>query len=203
MDEEGFFLSYKFELECIRIIGTYVSGTKMKFKGSFLIEEGISHYDSQIGEVFKNFNDFLGLKHQAVICNFNNPLMGWENETILLPMEPSDEFVTIALMRKFNALGQGKISMIECEIESSDSEGFSSVIINPPMDYLPSTPIFDNYWSDKPWWDRNDISSQDIDKQEEGIPFYASPFEPYIKQDPIMNNIHKFKPKVIKGDKLD
>lgn len=87
-----------------------------------------------------------------------------ENNLMFCPDEPYDFLLMLLIYSKLNAIGQGVISVVHCEVASDMGDGFGNWFEGNAEDLLPTLTewVGDRAYFDKPWWSRPDGSMIDM-----------------------------------------
>lgn len=86
------------------------------------------------------------------------------NNLIFCPDDPYDFLLLVLIYSKLNAIGQGHVSVVHCELMSSMGDGFGNWFEGDTSEVLPTLQEWagDNTFFDKPWWHRSDGSTIDM-----------------------------------------
>lgn len=138
---------------------------------------------------------------------FSDDFSNATNPVILCPGQPDDILMAVLILAKLRALGSGIIKVNSIRIKSNTSYGFQNTISGDLSDILPT---IDNWMGerrffDQAWWDRNDISTMDVDcgpdqdpkKPPEGLGIKIKDLLEGKEAEVIK---HNFKPVIINGD---
>ena len=216
----GVFLRYKFTMNFIRIVSSYISPCSATFVCDVALDEGVTQYDLNVRNAFDRIKNWISIKDNAILYSKDNPLgkmvsgftdeedQSIHNEMILLPYEPVDDMLALVMLRKLNSVGGPFVEISSMTLTASDSDGIEVMAFGEHDEYFPSMVEWmgkRTYFS-QPWWDRNDSSSIDTIPPENAdlnsIPDYAISLVDTIDVPEYETKILRpeFKPRVIKGD---
>lgn len=87
-----------------------------------------------------------------------------ENNLMFCPEEPYDFLLMMLIYSKLNAIGQGAVSVVHCELSSDMGDGFGNWFEGNAAELLPSLTEWagERTYFDKPWWTRSDGSMIDM-----------------------------------------
>lgn len=87
-----------------------------------------------------------------------------ENNLMFCPDEPYDFLLMLLIYSKLNAIGQGSVSVVHCELASDMGDGFGNWFEGNAAELLPSLSEWagERTYFDKPWWIRSDGSMIDM-----------------------------------------
>lgn len=218
--EAGVFLRYKFTVNFVRVITSYMSPAKATFVCDIVLDDEVSQFDLNVRNAFDRIKGWISMKENVLIYSKDNPLGKMlesykdedgdtiHNERMILPYEPVDDMIALAFLRKLNAIGSGFVAVGSITMTSSDSEGMEVMAFGENGDYFPvmETWMGERTYFSRPWWDRNDASSIDTVPPEgadlNSAPDYAISLTDTIAIPEQETKIIRpeFKPRVIKGD---
>lgn len=87
-----------------------------------------------------------------------------ENNLMFCPEEPYDFLLMMLIYSKLNAIGQGAVSVVHCELCSDMGDGFGNWFEGNAAELLPTLAEWagEHTYFDKPWWSRSDGSMIDM-----------------------------------------
>lgn len=87
-----------------------------------------------------------------------------DNNLMFCPDEPYDFLLLVLIYSKLNAIGQGAVSVVHCELTSDMGDGFGNWFEGNAAEVLPTLSEWagERTYFDKPWWDRPDGSMIDM-----------------------------------------
>ena len=107
-----------------------------------------------------NGSVIFNTKSQLSIATFE----GMDNNLMFCPDDPYDFLLLVLIYSKLNAIGQGHVSVVHCELMSSMGDGFGNWFEGNTDEVLPTLQEWagNNTYFDKPWWARSDGSTIDM-----------------------------------------
>lgn len=181
MDEEEYLLcSLNFSFKGIRCIeNTFItSNWKAKFQLYFKDERSQIDLLQSVNKLRYFFNQILDdsiiFNVQSDFANFfftdgGEKIMG--NNYMMLPFDPTDDFLGIILCRKINSFIGVDFLVGGVEIESDNALNLSFQYFGNGDAYFNEIEGWHNLWDapmmEAPWWERNDATTYDIPKGDE------------------------------------
>lgn len=212
-----------FKFKSIRIVDNVVTSHVSTIKAELLMSEETTDVDVNV--VFEKIHFWFDsiLPHSIMFCRENtsalnmlfdeNGLPRTENFPMVLPEEPTDDFLAVVLHSKMNALAGATMAFGMIEIQSDTREKLTCTYTGYGEMSLPTMYewVGERAFHEKPWWARNDGSTLDVIPGEDAdltkapnigidLSFIESKFRRDVADQAIIIR-PQFKPEIISGGK--
>jgi hypothetical protein len=164
------FLRFTTSFSGIRVIDSKLMPTKWTLKTDLILQDELDDFDFNFilmkvkfwFEQLINNSVFFAMENEWAIESFLASDL--ENNTVLIPGDPTDDLLTMVFHSKLNALGEGKVIFGGLDLQSDTSSGLGFIFLGNGTSCLPTMTewIGERTFFTNPWWNRDDASAIDI-----------------------------------------
>jgi hypothetical protein len=178
-DGDAVYISLNIETRIIRVKGNNITPSRLNIRADVNPEEDMSQEDISLAlSKIRFFYDNLVAKSIAFSTDNGDAVEMLINEEgrnrtsnilMITPGEPTDDLMAMLFQAKMEALSGGRISFSLVEVKSDNAHGLTFVFVGDNENMLPDmdTWIGERSYFDRPWWNRDDASTLDVEPPED------------------------------------